>query len=95
MSWSGFCSESVLQLGMGERGISHKLVLTIRLLLLSYGMRRYNQKRVPGIFVLFLFFLSACNDGCFCIPRLWLLSPQISFRKLKTGCAAGLDSRGE
>lgn len=50
MTWSGLCSESVLQLGMGEMGISHKYILTVRLMMMSYGMRCYNQKRVPGIF---------------------------------------------
>ena len=83
MTWSGLCSESVLQMGMGERGISHKFVLIISLLLLSCGMRLSSHKFDPGIFVLVLFFLSAYNDGCFCIPVLWLLSPPISFRGAK------------
>lgn len=60
MTWSGLCSESVLQLRLRERGISHKFVLTIRLMMMmSYGMRHYNQKSVPGIFVLVLFFFSS------------------------------------
>lgn len=42
----------------GEQEIPHKFVLTIKLkLLLSYRMRHYNQKHVPGIFVTVLFFL--------------------------------------
>lgn len=94
MTWLGLCSESVLQLQLRERGISHQFVLTIRLMMMNYGMRHYNQKSVPGIFVLVLFFFSACSDRCFCILSLWLLSPQISFRELKSSCAAGLDSRG-
>lgn len=34
-------------------------------------------------------FLSASIDECFCIPSLLLLSSRISFRELKTSCAAG------
>lgn len=52
MTWSVLCSESVLQLGMGERGLSHELVLTIRLLMVSYGMRHYES-----VFLVFLVLL--------------------------------------
>lgn len=97
MTWSVLNSESVLQLGMGERGLSHELILTIRLLMVSYGIRHYESVFLVflvllvclvwclvvfglvwcgfGFVLLLLFFLSPCNDGCFCVPSLWLLSP--------------------
>lgn len=59
MTWSEFCSESVLQFGMRERGISHRFPLTIRPMTMSCGMRHCHQKRVPDSFVLFSFCFSS------------------------------------